>query len=177
MGNKARPTFLQMSVSDAIAGMLGVGLLPIAPGTWASFLVAVPVFVLTLMTTGERPYLVFAIAAVLFTVLGLLSINKVQQRWGTDPGFVVIDEAAGMALILSTPYAYHSWFWCLAAVLLFRLYDIRKPWPIGLINDRHEPWAVIADDLLAAVFTIVTLHLAWLANPVISVLLHRTFGE
>jgi phosphatidylglycerophosphatase A len=166
-----------MSNADAIASMGGVGLLPIAPGTWASFLIALPAFYITWQATGDRPYLLFGIAAVVFTLLGLLSIDRVQQRWGTDPGFVVIDEAAGMALILATPYAYHSWFWALAAVLLFRLYDIRKPWPISRINDRHEPWAVIADDLLAAVFTIVTLHLAWLANPIISVLLHRATGE
>jgi phosphatidylglycerophosphatase A len=166
-----------MSWADAVAGLGGVGLLPIAPGSWASFVIALPAFYTTWLSTGERPYLLFGIAAAVFTVLGLMSIDRVQQRWGTDPGFVVIDEAAGMALILAMPYAYHSWFWCLSAVMLFRIYDVWKPWPISRINDRHEPWAVIADDLLAAVFTVATLHLAWLSNPIISVMLHRAVGE
>ena len=43
--------------------------------------------------------------------------------------------------------------------LLFRVFDVAKPWPMSYVNDRTEAWAVIGDDLLAAVATVVAVQL------------------
>ncbi|MCU0331453.1 MAG: phosphatidylglycerophosphatase A, partial [Candidatus Kapabacteria bacterium] len=78
-----------------------------------------------------------------------------------DPSRVVIDEVAGMALVCSAPHVYATEWWCLCGFLLFRLFDIRKPWPANAFNRRHEAWAVLADDLTAATYTVAVMHL-WL---------------
>jgi len=70
---------------------------------------------------------------------------------GHDPSVVVIDEAAGMSLALLFPAAYQSLYTWAAMVLVFRVFDVLKPWPINLVNDRTEAWAVMGDDLLAAI--------------------------
>jgi len=139
-----------------IASFGGIGLLPIMPGTWCSLLVALPALLLPYEweELTRLGYLIF-----FFTIVstGWWSITRIQLRWGHDPSIVVVDEAMGMALILVLPYAYMGWWWWCGAVLLFRIYDVMKPWPISWMNARTESWAVWADDVLAGVFAIITL--------------------
>lgn len=101
----------------------------------------------------------YAGAAVCFVVAGLVSIPSVQGAWGKDASRIVIDEAAGMALVLATPLAASSPWWWLSAFLVFRMYDIAKPFPANWLDKRPEAWAVIADDLIAGLYTVITLHL------------------
>lgn len=144
-------------LSELIVSLGGVGRLPIAPGTWGS---AVVVIGAVFPWSNEiAAALTFALIAVIAIVLGLRAIPHVQPAHGADPSLVVIDEAAGMALVLVTPLARSDGWWLAAAFLLFRLFDIMKPWPANAFNRRHEPWAVIADDVVAAVYTIVVLYL------------------
>ena len=93
-------------------------------------------------------------------MFGTMAIARVQHEWGKDPSKVVIDEVAGMALVLATPLAVSSMWWTLTAFLFFRLYDIAKPFPANLVNNRTEPWSVMVDDLIAAVYAVVSLY-AW----------------
>ncbi|MBI2793566.1 MAG: phosphatidylglycerophosphatase A [Ignavibacteria bacterium] len=142
------------SFARMLATLFGIGKLPIMPGTWCSAIVAVPALFTTNSVVAQYVYVA---ASVIFLLLGLWSIPKVQPQLGTDPKSVVIDEAAGMALILATPYAYFGPGWWASSVLIFRVYDVVKPYPINKINDRTEGWSVVADDMLASVFTILTL--------------------
>lgn len=148
----------------------GIGFLPIAPGTWCSFIIAAPVVVLPLMGMTMDNIVVqsvYLVAAVLLTMMSAWAIPRIQPRWGSDPKSVVIDEAIGMSLILALPFAYHTAWWWLASVLLFRVFDVQKPWPLSAINRRTEAWAVVVDDVLAAVFTGVALWLMLLAVQVL----------
>ncbi len=92
----------------------------------------------------------------------------------TDPGEVVIDEVAGQAVV----FLIAVWFLpadlsmkqcCLVAVvgfLLFRAFDITKPWPIRKLEALPEGWGVLADDLLAGVFAAAVLSIVvklWIA--------------
>lgn len=160
------------SAASLIATVGGVGLLPIAPGTWCSFVVAAPVAVAPWLGMRIDPDLfrtVYLVLAVIFTVLGCWAVPRIQDEWGSDPKCVVVDEAAGMSMILVLPFAYHTVWWWLASVLLFRVFDIQKPWPLSSINRRTEAWAVMLDDILAAAFTIIALYLMLLAVQVIVV--------
>ena len=149
--------------ADWIVTVCGIGNLPIAPGTWCSFIVAIPALFL-------RPYsdewVMFGYigAAVVFSILGFWAVPKLQAEYGSDPQAIVIDEAAGMCLVLAFPLTTFAPLPLLGAVLLFRLFDIRKPWPINKINDSTEPWAVMADDLLAGVFTVVAFYVLYILN-------------
>jgi phosphatidylglycerophosphatase A len=139
------------SIHDYVATFGGVGLLPIMPGSYCSLLVALPAAYGSLyaMWPTATMQLWYGIGFVVFTLLGTLSVKHVQKNWGHDPSVVVIDEAAGMCLTLMFPMAYNGLALWATAVLLFRVFDVMKPWPMNIINDRTEAWAVMGDDLAA----------------------------
>ncbi len=142
-------------IAKLIATTGGIGYLPIAPGTWCSAIVGLPA-----LLGGFGMWWVYPIAAVVASGLAWWSVGHVQHEWGTDPQRVVMDEAAGMCIVCSLAIVQHSMLWWLAGFLVFRAFDIAKPWPLNIINDRHEAWAVVADDVLAAGYTVGTLLLA-----------------
>lgn len=139
-----------------IATACGVGLLPGAPGTWGS-LVGVALAWVVASLWGPATLLLFALA--LF-VLGCWAAEQVSQATGVaDPGFIVIDEVAAQALVLAiaplTPVAY------LAGFILFRIFDILKPWPVRLLDRKiHNGFGVMIDDIAAAVYAGIILYLS-----------------
>jgi phosphatidylglycerophosphatase A len=139
------------SLQDYIATFGGVGLLPIMPGSYCSVLVALPALYLSLFTTVSSTSIMigYGVAAVVFAIIGHWSIKHIQGVWGHDPSVVVIDEAVGMSLTLMFPAASAGLALWMTAVLLFRIFDVMKPWPMNVINDRTEAWAVIGDDAAA----------------------------
>lgn len=159
-------------IAVMIASMFGLGHLPLAPGTWGSASVAL-VGVLGLLGVDNLPLIFLGLAGVT-ALIGLITIPVVQQKLGSDPSAIVIDEACGMSLVLALPLATSSGAWLVTAFLLFRLYDIFKPWPANWINRRHEAWAVIGDDVVAALWTVVTMLVVNAAlQPLILVLWTR----
>lgn len=139
------------STADYVATFGGVGLLPIMPGTYCSFLVALPALYGSLfgMWDTTTMQLWYGAGFFVFMVLGTWSVRHVQRSWGHDPSVVVIDEAAGMCLTFMFPMGYNGLALWATAVLLFRVFDVMKPWPMNVINDRTEAWAVMGDDLVA----------------------------
>ncbi|MBU3742141.1 MAG: phosphatidylglycerophosphatase A [Candidatus Kapabacteria bacterium] len=163
-----RPTLSTPAAIIATVG--GIGLLPIAPGTWCSFIVALPVALFPMFGIDVNPDTwrqIYMGLTVFFTIGAAWSVPAIQRQWGSDPKCVVIDEAIGMSMIMMLPFAYHTIWWWLAGVLLFRVFDVQKPWPLSAVNRRTEAWAVIVDDVLAAVFTIIALYLMMLAVQVV----------
>lgn len=149
----ARPPLGDPAMLLATVG--GVGLLPVAPGTWGSL---VGVAVAWAVATVSGPLAVSALAGVLF-VVGWWAAERVAKRSGiADPGFIVIDEVVGQALVLAwvrpTPWVYAL------AFLLFRIADIVKPWPIRAIERQfRNGFGVMADDVAAAVYAGLMLYL------------------
>jgi phosphatidylglycerophosphatase A len=134
--------------SDAlIATWFGVGLIPGAPGTWGS-LAALPCAAGLQLLGG--PWLL-AGATGLVSLAGLWASGRYAAALATgDPGVVVVDEVAGQWLAL-LPLPLDLW-WFAAAFVLFRLFDIAKPWPIGWLDRRLSGGlGIMADDLAAGV--------------------------
>jgi len=85
----------------------------------------------------------------------------------TDPREVVADEFAGQALtFLAIPFLTGGavsprQIWVITALgfMLFRLFDITKPWPIRKLEKLPKGWGVLADDLLAGVYAAIALHI------------------
>ena len=123
---------------------LGLGYLPVAPGTWGSA-GGLLVWWLTL-PMGRGPQALLLILAV---VPAALACGACARRAGRDdPSFVVLDEVLGMylALLFLSP----SLPWVAAAFVLFRLLDIFKPWPVSVMEKRFTGGAaILLDDLLA----------------------------
>jgi phosphatidylglycerophosphatase A len=130
-----------------LATFFGVGRLPFAPGTWASA-AALPIFWFLV----PHPILHGA-ALVLVAALGVPVCTAAERLAGErDPGSVVLDEVAGMGTALLFLPLEHAPYMALMAFILFRLFDIWKPWPIHRIQDWKGGWGIMADDLLAGVY-------------------------
>ncbi|MCC7272780.1 MAG: phosphatidylglycerophosphatase A [Alphaproteobacteria bacterium] len=109
----------------------GIGLLPRAPGTWGS-LAALPVGVALLLVGGP---VALAAAALVVLVAGAVATDRLLAAGADeDPSYVVADEVGGQWLALLP--ATFDLATCTAAFLLFRAFDIAKPWPIGWIDRR-----------------------------------------
>lgn len=125
----------------------GVGLLPKAPGTWGS-LAALPL-AWGLVSWGGKGLLVQC-AVLLFLIGWGLSREYIGRTGVDDPPEVVVDEVVGQWLVLAAapldPLAYG------VAFILFRLFDIWKPWPIRWL-DRHytSGFGVMIDDVAAGI--------------------------
>lgn len=159
----------RLGLAGHLSTVGGIGLLPLAPGTWCSVIVAIPALIFPLSQDVVR--LGYMISVVVFAALSKYAVERSQHRWGSDPSRIVIDEALGMSMILILPYAYLGWWWWVGSVALFRLFDIRKPWPMNVINARTEWWAVMADDVVAALITALVLHFGLIGQTVLATII------
>jgi len=120
----------------AVASLGGIGFLRPAPGTWGSAAV---------LPLALLPGWVSLVAAVVFAVAGYWAVARLPEATA-DPGWVVVDEAAGQSLALAAAV---GWMGVLLAFLLFRAFDILKPGPVGWADRRKGPFGVMADDVIA----------------------------
>ena len=161
-------------MSRLLTIFFGAGLLRPAPGTWGSA-VAIGLGLVILRYAGF-PGLAGATVAV--TLLGFWACEReLAGRGGEDPSEIVIDEVAGQWIALLFPAAafwwrgFEGWMpypgW-LAAFVLFRLFDIWKPWVIGRADARGDAAGVMLDDLWAGLFAgIATVIAAGVAHGLI----------
>jgi len=134
-----------------IATGLGVGLLPAAPGTWAS-LAALPCG--WLLQSALGPVAVLAAAVVSFAA-GCWAGGRIARASGIgDPGAVVIDEVAAQLFVLSA--CPRDWRFYLTAFALFRLFDIWKPFPVNWLDRTVKGgFGIMLDDVAAALYALI----------------------
>ena len=167
------------SAKDYLAlaiGTCGVGYLPIAPGTWGS-LVGVGIYLLLQVLTASLLQLFppdssarllwfpvsIAVELVVITIIilaGIWAASRTEKLMGRkDPGKVVIDEVAGqlIALLPLMPRLYPGWVSViiLFAFLLFRLFDIVKPYPARRLESLESGLGIMADDVVAGAYAAV----------------------
>lgn len=147
----------------------GVGYLPLAPGTWGS-LVGVGIYLLirTMETNAAIYFLhkdwnaeqtmswmhaINSVALLLFCPLGIWASSRAARIFQTkDPQKIVVDEVIGQLIVfVFVPFLY-SWKLILAGFVLFRLFDIWKPYPIRSLENLPAGIGVCADDILAGVY-------------------------
>jgi phosphatidylglycerophosphatase A len=95
-----------------------------------------------------------AVAALIITAIGIPAATIVAREAAReDPGFVVIDEVAGQlfALVLMRP----TWQQALLGLLLFRLFDIWKPWPIRRLEALPDGTGIMLDDVAAGILALI----------------------
>ncbi len=135
------------------SSVLFIGYIPFASGTFATAFTVLPY----LLLRGNMP-LYLSVTVFLFFA-GVLASTEAEKLLGEkDPHKVVIDELVGflvtMAFVPSgTPYI-------IAGFLLFRLFDIWKPWPIRGLQALPGGWGIMIDDVLAGVYANVLLQIA-----------------
>ena len=145
----------RLAVLVATAG--GAGWVPIAPGTFASALTAVLLWIVPFSRSGLLIFLVVV------TIAGTWAAHEAERAIGTkDPGAIVIDEVAGMTLsVLVLPLTASV---IVIAFLFFRLFDVVKPFPANVAQRLPGGLGVMVDDLIAGVY-------AWAATSVLSAVL------
>jgi phosphatidylglycerophosphatase A len=152
----------------------GVGYLPLAPGTWGS-LVAVAIYFLvrvslslsptdTVPLVGAFGFLVGELLAIVgVTLLGIWAASRTERVLKVkDPGKVVVDEVAGQLIaFLPMPLTrIGPWPWLMiVAFLLFRFFDIVKPYPARKFESLHGGLGIMADDLVAGAYAAIIVGL------------------
>ncbi len=140
-----------------IATVGGIGRLRPAPGTWGSLAALLPAWIVATATGAVG----LAVALLIVSAVGIWASEIYVRRTGThDPSAIVIDEVAGQWLTLialpADPLAYMVGF------VLFRIFDIFKPWPISWVDRKIGGGiGVVADDLLAGAMAGVLGWLLW----------------
>ena len=129
------------------------GYLPKAPGTWGSL---VGLFIFFLLHTLSLP-IYLAVVAGLF-LIGIFTAGEAEKIMDhKDPGLVVIDEIVGMLITMiavgATPLNMALGF------ILFRIFDIAKPFPVGFIDQRfHGGLGIMLDDVMAGIYSLLILQ-------------------
>ena len=130
----------------------GVGYLPLMPGTFGS-LVGVGIFLLL-----SRTAVGLVASIIVVTVAGIWAGSRTEALAGRkDPGKIVVDEVAGQ-LIAMLPLVFFAQ-WSIAAVIvsfvLFRFFDIIKPYPANRLQELHGGIGIMFDDLVAGVYAAI----------------------
>lgn len=136
-----------------ISTWFGCGFMRPAPGTWGT-LGAMPFGILLSVFGG---WMALAVGIIIVTALGFYAVDKFQKETGThDSGMIVIDEVAGLWITLLACSL--SPLSIVLAFVLFRFFDILKPWPVGWLDKKLDGAAgVMLDDLMAGVYAALCL--------------------
>ena len=152
-----------------LTSCFGLGRLPMAPGTWGSL---PPVIIFGLMSYfGASPAIITNVMAALVLTGGFVCVQfapaAIAATGKDDPREVVADEFAGQAVaFLFSPFlamgsasGRQILITAFVGFVLFRLFDIFKPWPIRKLEKYPAGWGILADDLLAGVFAWIVLQI------------------
>jgi phosphatidylglycerophosphatase A len=138
-----------------VATFFGAGRLKPGPGTYGS-IAAVLLWALAAQAVHLAPHPLLAVllaGIALSLVLGVPAATIAARESGRhDPGFVVIDEVAGqwITLLFCPP----DWPHALIALILFRLFDITKPFPVRSLERLPEGWGIVFDDVAAGLYAL-----------------------
>lgn len=139
----------------------GTGLSPRAPGTVGSLLGLVPAWLMSHLTWPWQLGIVIAVCAA-----GVYICGETARALGVHdhPG-IVFDEIAAMMFLV--PLIPDGLWWLLAGFVLFRVFDIGKPWPIRDVDHRMTGGAgIMLDDLIAALYTALSLQIVHILHAV-----------
>ena len=154
MKNSPIPARLLLNPLHLLSLGFGSGLSPYAPGTLGT-LVAIPIYWFFI----NFGYAIYIPVLLLFTVLGFYLCGHTARALGVhDHGGIVWDEIVGyMITMLFVPV---SWGWIILGFVFFRLFDIWKPWPIRILDQRvHGGVGIMVDDILAGIYAAICLQL------------------
>lgn len=132
----------------------GSGFWPWGPGTAGALTGMLIWYALSFMLNSTLLFAVTLSCIVVFTIAGTWAVRSLSPFWGSDPQKVVIDEMVGVWVPLLAVPASDIWL-ALASFVLFRLFDILKPLGIRTLDRRKGAFYVMADDILAGVYSLI----------------------
>jgi len=151
-----------MKFSKIIASGLGTGFAPIAPGTAGALLGVILYYGLNIIwfDINLQPLTMNALnlaVIILVLLIGVYSIRKVHETWTHDAPQIVIDEVVGVWIaVFALPFDYRIYLY---GFILFRFFDILKPFYIKRIDRLKSSWSVMLDDVVAGVYANIVLQI------------------
>ena len=143
-----------MLAAKLISTCLGIGYMGKGGGTVVSLAWCIAWYLIQ-----PRGILMEGSLILLFCTLGVWAAFRVEKAWGHDSNKVVVDELLGMCIsLLLLPF---RWQYGVAAFILFRFFDIVKPLYIRKAESLQGGWGVMADDVLAGVYTNLLLQVVF----------------
>ena len=153
MSDKKIPLHLLKDPRNLLAFGFGSGCMPKAPGTFGT-LAAVPLYLLL----ADLPLIAFLmVCAVGFAVGCYLCGFASKQLDVHDHGGIVWDEFVGYWIAMIAAPA--GWQWVVFGFVLFRVFDVWKPWPIKVLDEKvHGGFGIMIDDVIAGLFALVCMQ-------------------
>lgn len=148
----------QRKIDILLTTVLGIGFLKPSPGTFGSLAA------ILLILISPQYYFLMLIVLVLLTIISFFSIKRIEVEFGDDASIIVIDEFLALGLVYLSGILPNDLIIIILAFVFFRIFDIFKPFPINLINQKKGAFYVLADDFLAAIFMIITIKLLIFIN-------------
>lgn len=140
------------TVEKAVGSGLYTGYIPFASGTFGSMIglliYAIPGF--------EKTFIIIP-AIIIFLFWGISIGNKFDKKYGKDPGECTIDEVVGMWISLL--FLPKTILIAIAAFIIWRIFDIVKPWPARQLEDLNGGLGIMIDDVVAGFYSMLFLHL------------------
>ena len=124
----------------------GIGLSPVAPGTFGTAAALLIYYILPVPSTSY----IFLALILIGLIVGIWATGILSTDNDPDPGKVVWDEYVGLwTTCFLVP---KTWEFLILAFLIFRIFDILKPWPIKRIETFPKGWGIMLDDVLAGIY-------------------------
>lgn len=152
---------IRVAAAEILATWFGCGYAPFAPGTVGSLGALLPAIALS-HYAGWPPWwfaiLGFAIVPPAIWAAGVTATAQNRK----DPGLVVIDEVSGQWITIAGLASVNNWKGWLLAFLLFRVFDIWKPFPVRQLESLPGGTGIVADDVMAGLYAALVLYgLGW----------------
>ena len=144
--------------ATTVATFFGAGRMKPGPGTWGSLATLVVWIVISHFLPAGWVVAVNVLLAALAVAVGIPAATRVALATGIkDPQFVVIDETAGQLItLIGAPLAWKSF---LAGFILFRAFDIVKPYPLRQLERLPEGTGIVVDDVAAGLYALAVMQL------------------
>jgi len=144
--------------ATTVATFFGAGRLKPGPGTWGSLATLIAWIVISHFLPAGWVVPANILLAALAIAIGIPAATRVSRATGIkDPQFVVIDETAGQLItLIGAPLAWKSF---LAGFILFRAFDIVKPFPVRQLEKLPEGTGIVVDDVAAGLYGLAVMQL------------------
>ena len=148
---------MKRNLSKFIATFGGVGLFPIAPGTIGSIAGLGVLWAISFASSDSYQIFLQLLFLIIFIPIGVISSSAYEKHFGKiDPKEVVVDEVVGIMITLfALPF---TWINIIVGFILFRFFDIVKPFPIGKLQNIKGGWGIMADDIAAGIVSAAILR-------------------
>ena len=139
-----------IKIAEILSTVFYIGRLPIAPGTWCSFIAFLSWYFLRSFIDGV--FILYASLVLFFVGVAVTTIYS-ESIGKEDPPEIVIDEWVGQWIGLwLIP---HAFMWGLVSFILFRIFDIFKPGPVGIMDDIKSGAGIMMDDVIAGILALL----------------------